>query len=151
MLELLLFAFFTPESDDFFATHPVNYESNISISEPASLPLLQSSKKAPKLLDNPHVAILAMDLDSGKILLEKNPDRVQNIASLTKIMTTLVILANHEMDEVVTVPRAAVKAGGAGIELYQYEKMTVKTLLEAALIPSANDAAVSLAIHHSDT
>ncbi|MDH3324850.1 MAG: hypothetical protein OEL89_04385 [Candidatus Peregrinibacteria bacterium] len=154
MIEFLIFALFTDKSGDFFSqiNMPVVEERSFLASfVPSEVPRQKKKQVAPKLLENPYTAVLAMDLDSGKELLEKNIYRSQNIASLTKIMTALIILENHELDEVVTVPESATKVIGAQIGLYQYEKLTVETLLEAALIPSANDAAVALAVFDAGT
>ncbi len=118
----------------------------IEILNPMSLPQLEAGRVAPKLLSNEETAVLAQDMGSKKFLLSERIDRVQPIASITKIMTGLVILSEHKLNEVVTVPQEATKAIGARIGLYQYEKLTVKTLLQASLIPSANDAAVALAV-----
>ncbi len=103
----------------------------------------------PALIPNPNRAVLAYDLESGKTLIEQNAYEKKPIASLTKLMTALIILENHDMDEVVTIPLEATQAGGVMIGLYQHEKITVRTLLEAVLIASANDAAVALAVHHA--
>lgn len=117
--------------------------------EPAHLPQKETVELSPAFSQNPQRSFLAYDLDSGKILLQKNMNRAQPIASLTKLMTALIILENHDLDEEVIVPYEATEADGVRIEIYEHEKLTVKTLLEAALIPSANDAAVALAFHHS--
>jgi len=53
------------------------------------------------------------------------------------------------MDEVVTIPEEVSTVQGAQIDLYAYEKMTVRTLLESVLIASANDSAVALAVYHA--
>ena len=116
---------------------------------PAFVPQKKAEQVAPKLLDNPMTAVLAFDSASGKVLLDRNSSRPQEIASLSKLMMALIILENHKLDEVVTVPIEATKIDSSTIGLYQHEKISVRTLLEASLIPSANDAAVALAVYHS--
>ncbi len=119
---------------------------NISIFEPAKIPRKNQQKVAPKFINNEELAVLAIDMGTGKKLFAKNQHRAQEIASLTKIMTVLIILNEHDLDEVVSFPLSATKTTGAKIGFYQYEKLSVKTLIEAALIPSANDAAIALAV-----
>ncbi len=151
MLEIILFAILSQPAQDLFGgTENAHALPQIEIFKPSLWPQKVSQKVAPKLIEDPRTAILAIDTNSGKTLLNKNADRPQYIASLSKLMTALIILENHELDEVVTIPFAATKAQGSQIELYEYEKLTIKTLLEALLIPSANDAAVALALYHED-
>ena len=86
------------------------------------------------------------DLDTGKILYAKEPDKQMAIASITKIMTALVVLNNKsDLDEVYTVSEAATKVSGSRMYLAVGEKMTIDNLLRGALIESANDAAYALA------
>jgi len=96
---------------------------------------------------------LLMDLGSGVILYKKNPDQRLPMASLTKIMTAVLILENHSLDEVVTIEEnyGNYKELGVRIWLQQYEKITVESLLTALLVRSAGDAAMALAQYHSGT
>ena len=71
------------------------------------------------------------------------------MASLTKIMTAVIILENHKLDEVVTTQNTFQGLEGVRIGLYKYEKVTVGDLLTALLIRSAGDAAIALATYHS--
>lgn len=152
MLELLFLAFFGTQSQDFLAQQtPPTVLPKIEIVEPAKLPSKKAQKIAPKLLEDEALSIWALDIGSGKTLFEKKSNRAQPIASLTKLMTFLVIMQNHDLDEIVTISPKATRTYGAQIDLYDYEKLTVKTLLEASLIPSANDAAKALAIFDAGT
>jgi D-alanyl-D-alanine carboxypeptidase (penicillin-binding protein 5/6) len=146
MLEYLLFALFSSSGQAMLSQLDVQELPQIEILQPLELPQIEVGKVAPKLLADEGTALLAQDMASKKILFSERSDRAQPIASITKIMTALVILSNHKLDEVVTVPLEATQTEGASIGLYQYEKLTVETLLHAALIPSANDAAVTLAV-----
>lgn len=98
-------------------------------------------------------AALLMDLDTGIILYEKNGYESLPMASLTKIMTAVLILGSHKLDEVVTVKDnfsgMTEDELGARAWLRQYEKITVENLLIALLVPSAGDAALALAKYHS--
>lgn len=91
-------------------------------------------------------AAIITDLDTGKVLFAKEPDKQMAIASITKIMTSLVVLNNKtNLDEVYTVTEDSVKVSGSRMYLVVGEKMTIDNLLRGALIESANDAAYALA------
>ena len=66
-------------------------------------------------------------------------------------MTVLVTLEHAQLDDVVTVSRRAAAVGESSIYLRKGERLTVRELVEAALIQSANDAAVALAEHVGGT
>ena len=90
-----------------------------------------------------------MDQTSGKVLLEKEPDTPVYPASVTKIMSLLLIaeaIDNGDIslqDTVTTSPNAASK-GGSQIWLKEGETMTVEELLKATAVYSANDACTAL-------
>ncbi|KKU80165.1 MAG: Serine-type D-Ala-D-Ala carboxypeptidase [Candidatus Peregrinibacteria bacterium GW2011_GWA2_47_7] len=88
---------------------------------------------------------LAFDIGSETILYEKNIHEPRNMGSITKLMTAMVILDNHGLDEIVTISLDPNQIAGSKVWLYKNEQLTVADLLEAALIPSGNDAAVALA------
>lgn len=93
--------------------------------------------------------VLVADLDSGQDVVGVSTDTRRSIASLTKLMTAILIVENHEMDDVVTVSKAVNGIEGQTINLKAGERYTVGDLLTAMLVQSANDAAVTLAVHHS--
>ncbi|RUA09524.1 MAG: hypothetical protein DSY82_05815 [Flavobacteriia bacterium] len=150
MLEWLVFALLASSGNGDLTPGELTLPK-IEILQPAKIPRKNADKVAPKLLNNEKSAVLAIDMGTGKMLISKRANRPQEIASLTKLMTALIILENHDLDEVVTIPLKATEVIGAKADFYQYEKVTVKTLLEAALIPSANDAAMALAIFDAGT
>jgi D-alanyl-D-alanine carboxypeptidase (penicillin-binding protein 5/6) len=82
---------------------------------------------------------------TGEILARSNDRERLPIASITKLMTVLVTLQHARLDDVVTVSRQAAAVGESSIYLRKGEQLTVRDLVEAALIQSANDAAVALA------
>jgi D-alanyl-D-alanine carboxypeptidase len=95
-------------------------------------------------------ALLA-DLDTGQAMVAKAPDVRRPIASLTKIMTALIVLERRRLDDVVTVSPDAVFSrddyGATSIlGLKAGERITVRDLLYALLLQSSNDAAEALAI-----
>lgn len=149
MIEWLLLAYFSDPGQTFLSAPALAPRSEMVLVEPAAIPTKFIDKLEPQLLSDPGLAIFAQDIDSGKALFEKRSASPQPIASLTKIMTYLIIREEHDLDEVVNIPLVATQAEGAKVGLYQYEQLTVRSLLEAILIPSGNDAAVALAVHNA--
>ncbi|MGL5830896.1 MAG: D-alanyl-D-alanine carboxypeptidase family protein [Candidatus Altimarinota bacterium] len=94
-------------------------------------------------------AVLSIDMDTGNLLYSQNSQAKLPMASLTKLMTILIVLEENSLDEIVTVTPEAVKMEPAKMYLVNNEKISVESLLKASLIPSANDAAVALAIHNA--
>ncbi|OGE80400.1 MAG: hypothetical protein A2660_01760 [Candidatus Doudnabacteria bacterium RIFCSPHIGHO2_01_FULL_45_18] len=82
-------------------------------------------------------ASVAFDLDSGTILYAKSLDELLPIASLTKLLTALVVVENADSDDEVTIANAA--------EFTEGEIISVDNLLKAMLIASSNEAAMVLA------
>ncbi len=93
--------------------------------------------------------IIIMDVESGQTVFQKNASMEMPMASLTKLMTALVIVENHAMDEKVRVPDDIEDVVGNSIHLPASNTFTVGDLLSALLIMSSNDAAVTLAEFHS--
>jgi D-alanyl-D-alanine carboxypeptidase (penicillin-binding protein 5/6) len=96
---------------------------------------------------------LLMDMDTGILLAEKDPGRRMPMASLTKIMTAIIVLESHKLSEVVVVEDNFNKVPEVGVRIWlqQYERITVGDLLIGLLVPSAGDAALALAKYHSGT
>lgn len=96
--------------------------------------------------------VMVLQKDTGKILYEKNIDEKIYPASVTKLMTAILVMENCELDEIVTVSENAVKSvptGYVNANLQVGEQLTVEDLMYAMLLPSANDAANALAEHVS--
>lgn len=92
-------------------------------------------------------ASYAVDTTTSQVLYSHNANAQRPIASITKLMTALVIVRDHSLDQVVTVPTLpAYDPADSRLGLITGQKLTVKALLQAMLIPSADDAADSLAI-----
>ena len=85
-------------------------------------------------------SIVVVDVDSKAILFEKNSGVATSPASITKIMSALVVLENFKLDQVLTVPDLGL-VEGQKIKLIPGEKITTEGLLYALLVASANDAA----------
>jgi D-alanyl-D-alanine carboxypeptidase len=89
--------------------------------------------------------IIALDLPTSTILYQKNSDKVFSLASLTKIMTAIIVLDNYKLDEEIVTPPEAVVVSGSKINLRPGEVLKVKDLLYGLLLYSGNDAAYTLA------
>jgi serine-type D-Ala-D-Ala carboxypeptidase (penicillin-binding protein 5/6) len=83
----------------------------------------------------------------GEILAARAPDAPRAPASITKLMTVLVALEHASLDDVVAIPPQASSVGESSVSLRTGERLTVRDLAIAALVPSANDAATALAFH----
>jgi serine-type D-Ala-D-Ala carboxypeptidase (penicillin-binding protein 5/6) len=88
--------------------------------------------------------------DDGALLARHDANRERAIASITKLMTAVVVLEHAKLDDVVRVNPQAAGIGESTVYLRAGEQLTVADLLRATLIPSANDAAEALAIHVGD-
>lgn len=100
----------------------------------------------------PSPSAILIEPNSGKILFEKNADESRACASITKVMTLLLIMEAIEdgkisYDDVVTTSEHAKSMGGSDIWLEVGEQMTVDEMIKATAVASANDAAVALAEH----
>ncbi|HKP90150.1 MAG TPA: D-alanyl-D-alanine carboxypeptidase family protein, partial [Thermoleophilaceae bacterium] len=90
-------------------------------------------------------AAIVVDADTGVVLYEKHPDRRRSIASTTKLMTALLTLREAKPGQVLSAAPYAAGAAESTLGLEAGERMTVHDLLRALLLPSANDAAATLA------
>ncbi|MDQ3815441.1 MAG: D-alanyl-D-alanine carboxypeptidase, partial [Armatimonadota bacterium] len=90
-------------------------------------------------------AYVLMDVDSGRVLVEHNAHKRMFPASTTKTMTALVAMTQGNLDQVVRVGPNAAQTGETGIYLLEGEQFTIRDLVRAALIKSANDACVAIA------
>jgi len=92
---------------------------------------------------------ILIDAESGQVLFEQNPDEPLPPASLTKIMTLLLTMEEIEsgklsLDDKVTISRLAQSMGGSQIFLGEGDVVSVRDLLKAVTMASANDACVAL-------
>lgn len=94
-------------------------------------------------------AEIAMELTTETVLEEGNADCKLPMASTTKIMTAIIIVEDCNLDEVITVPDAAVGVEGSSIYLKKDEEINIRDLLYGLMLRSGNDSATALAIHHS--
>lgn len=126
-------------------SNPSEFESIPSPTEPTSqLVRIESTRPIVNAK-----AALVVDLDSNTILFKKNDTEPLPIASLTKIMTALIIMEEHTLDEIVTIAGEATQVGGSTMYLSTNEQISIENLLKGLLMQSGNDAAIALAIHNS--
>jgi serine-type D-Ala-D-Ala carboxypeptidase (penicillin-binding protein 5/6) len=91
---------------------------------------------------------LVFDQASGQVLWSRDPQRVLPIASLTKLMTALLVVENTKPADIVTIAREVPKVQGSRMGyLKAGRSVRVETLLHGLLMSSGNDAAVALADH----
>jgi D-alanyl-D-alanine carboxypeptidase len=89
---------------------------------------------------------LLFDIDTGRVLWRRDPARVVPIASLTKLMTALLVTERLSRRARVPVTREALRYRGSGVGLLPRGKaIRVGTMLHGLLLPSGNDAAIALA------
>ena len=123
----------------------------ISVLQTATVAALKSDAEIIKDLNINSKAVFLHDIDRGKTILSQNADQKLPVASLTKIMTALVVLEKRQPNDVVTISRDMVSNLGdyVAIGLRAGQRVTVEELLYATMLPSAGDASQALAISTS--
>ncbi len=101
-------------------------------------------------LDLTAKSALLMEKSTGKILYEKNSHEALPPASVTKVMTMLLVMealdnGQFTLDDMVSVSSLAASMGGSQVFLEENEQMSVHDMLKAVAVASGNDAAVALA------
>ena len=117
------------------------------------LPLLSPARAASAPAVDAGAAIL-MEKETGTILYEQNSHDKLEPASVTKVMTLLLVMeavdeGRVSLDDLVTVSAHAAGMGGSQTYMEQGEQFTVRDMLKAVAVVSGNDAAVALAEHLS--
>ena len=90
---------------------------------------------------------IVMDIDSGRILYEKDVHKRRLIASITKIMTCIIVLENCDIEKEVVASDEVLSMYGTNIYLEVGEKMKIKDLLYGMMLRSGNDASMVLAVN----
>lgn len=94
-------------------------------------------------------AAILIDANTGTILAEKNADQKMYPASLTKIMTAILALEMGELSDVIKVDDdTPYEIAGSHVALEPGEILSLKDMLYALMLPSANDAALTIAKHY---
>lgn len=90
-------------------------------------------------------SVFAVDVKTGTPLFAKDIFTRRSIASIAKLVTAMVVLDSHSLNEIATISKNAASQEGSSMGLKTGEKITVHNLLMGLLIKSGNDAAVALA------
>ncbi|RPF55713.1 D-alanyl-D-alanine carboxypeptidase family protein [Aquisalibacillus elongatus] len=114
-----------------------------------SYSLFAEEQETAKLTTSAQSALL-MEADTGEILYKENETKKLPPASMTKVMTMLLIMealdeGTLKLDENVRISEHAASMGGTQIYLEPFEEMSVQDLLKSVAVASANDASVALA------
>jgi D-alanyl-D-alanine carboxypeptidase (penicillin-binding protein 5/6) len=91
--------------------------------------------------------VALIDLESGQVLFQRRARKERPVASTTKIMTALLVLEATQPEDTVVASANAASQEGSVLGLRQGEEISVRRLLLALMLQSANDAAVALAEH----
>ncbi len=122
----------------------------VAAAEPGGSPLILRLAGAEDTVrarfhDQPRSGLL-FDLDTGAVLWRRLPDRVLPIASLTKMMTALIVVQRAEASARVKITKEALAYQGSGVGvLPRGKRIRLETMLYGLLLPSGNDAAIALA------
>jgi D-alanyl-D-alanine carboxypeptidase len=101
---------------------------------------------------DPPRAGMVFDVETGEVLWRRNPVKRVAIASLTKIMTALLVVDQTDSRDEFRVPKDALDYSGSGVGLLPKGRhVTVEAMLHGLLLPSGNDAAIALADHVAGT
>ena len=96
-------------------------------------------------------SMIVMDVDSGRVLYNKNINIKSYMASTTKILTAITVIENADVTKEFTVTKQCVGIEGSSIYLQEGEVLTIKDLLYGLMLRSGNDCAVALAIACSES
>ena len=119
---------------------------------PLALALAGTSDRVHVTFKHPPRSGLLFDLDTGAVLWRRQPDRVLPIASLTKMMTALLVVGRAPPDAKVRVTKEALAYKGSAVGvLPKGKRVKLETMLNGLLLPSGNDAAIALAQRVSGT
>ena len=122
------------------------YENIIEESEKQETEAAASSDTKPTINSRRYAVY---DRLSGRCIYGKDENKQTAMASTTKIMTSIVVVENCNLDDIVTVTAKAAGTGGSRLGLHTDDEIQVLDLLYGLMLKSGNDAAVALAIHTS--
>ena len=92
---------------------------------------------------------ILMDETTGRVLASKDANSKRLIASITKIMTTVIAIESGKVDDIVIVDESVLKAYGSGIYIEVGEEISLKDLLYGLMLRSGNDAAIAISSYVS--
>ena len=114
------------------------------------IPISANATKEIKPFDVEAKSAVLMDIESGKVLYAKNPDEALPPASVTKVMTLLLVMEEIDsgrmsLADSISVSEYASSMGGSQVFLEAGEEMSCEDMLKSVVVSSANDGAVALA------
>jgi len=95
-------------------------------------------------------SIIAKDLTTKQLIFAKDEQKINQPASLTKIMTAMLAIESGRMNDVVTITREMIQVEPTKANLRVGEKFYLRDLVKAAMVMSANDAAMSIGVFLGD-
>lgn len=95
-------------------------------------------------------SIIAKDLGNKQLIFSKDEQKRTQPASLTKIMTAIIAIESGRMNEVVTITKEMIQVEPTKANLRVGEKFYLRDLVKAAMVMSANDAAMSIGVYLGD-
>lgn len=124
----------------------------LQLSLPASAAQGEAAEETAAELGITAKAAILMEADTGTVLYEKNAEQALSPASITKIMTLILIFDALEsgqitLEEEVTTSAHAKSMGGSQVFLEEGESQTVETMIKCIVVASGNDASVAMAEH----
>ena len=90
-------------------------------------------------------SVTLMDMDNNRVLYSYNQNEKRLIASITKIMTSIVVLNNSDISDIVKIDESVLKSFGSGIYVEVGEEISLENLLYGLMLRSGNDAAIQIA------
>lgn len=144
-----------------FLVLPASAEEYIDTGEVSDMSIFEESEEAVAGLATDSIDLgapsaILIEKKTGTVLYEKNADEILAPASVTKVMTMLLIVEEidagtlHLEDTIITSANAA-SMGGSQVFLEEGEQMTLHEMLKSIVVSSANDACVAVAEHISGT
>lgn len=106
------------------------------------LQILYSNFQLRQEIDSP--SYLAVNLSDNSVLLKKSSDRIYSVASVTKLMTAVVVIEEIDLNQKITLTEEMLKPLGYSPVLFSGLSVSAENLLKASLIQSVNDASESL-------
>lgn len=147
---IVIFVLIFMNSFEFYAQF--DDEDNNVFEDQVSSVIVQNKNEPKSIFELKAKSAILMDAESGQVLFEKNSHEKLLPASITKIMSLILIMeaidsGRIKLTDKVTCSGYAASMGGSQIYLEPGEQMTVEDLLKAIVVSSANDATVALAEH----
>ncbi len=133
------------QGDKIISTLPVieNAESNF-------LPIRNWAIIEPEISAKSAIILNFRNNRKDNTLYQKNTGRILPIASLTKLMTAIVVMENYDLEKIIEISENSILVDGTSGGLVVGEKLKIKDLLYIMLVQSSNDAAMSLAQDNPD-